>query len=55
MAFKDIFKDENEFNEKTIIGFMSFAVITLVDVQALLVQKVLIPKQVKHTEAISLK
>ena len=29
MAFKDIFKDENEFNEKTIIGFMSFAVMTL--------------------------
>jgi len=28
MAFKDIFKDENEFNEKTIIGFMSFAVMT---------------------------
>ena len=29
MAFKDIFKDENEFNEKTIIGFMSFAVMTM--------------------------
>jgi hypothetical protein len=29
MAFKDIFKDENEFNEKTIIGFMSFAVMTV--------------------------
>ena len=29
MAFKDIFKDKNEFNEKTIIGFMSFAVMTL--------------------------
>ena len=29
MAFKDIFKDENDFNEKTIIGFMSFAVMTL--------------------------
>ena len=26
MAFKDIFKDNNEFNEKTIIGFMSFAI-----------------------------
>ena len=26
MAFKDIFKDENDFNEKTIIGFMSFAI-----------------------------
>ena len=29
MAFKDIFKDDNGFNEKTIIGFMSFAVMTL--------------------------
>ena len=29
MAFKDIFKDENDFNEKTIIGFMSFAGMTL--------------------------
>jgi len=26
MAFADIFKDENDYNEKTIIGFMSFAV-----------------------------
>ena len=26
MAFKDIFKDENEFNEKTIIGFLSFTI-----------------------------
>ena len=25
----DIFKDDNEFNEKTIIGFMSFAVMVL--------------------------
>ena len=32
MAFKDIFKDENEFNEKTIIGFMSFAVMTMYSV-----------------------
>ncbi|MBC8422032.1 MAG: hypothetical protein H8E03_01275 [Pelagibacteraceae bacterium] len=29
MAFKDIFKDENDFNEKTIIGFMSFAIMTI--------------------------
>ena len=29
MAFVDIFKDKNEFNEKTIIGFMSFAVMTI--------------------------
>ncbi len=29
MAFKDIFKDDNEYNEKTIVGFMSFAVMSL--------------------------
>ena len=29
MAFKDIFKDENDYNEKSIIGFASFAVMTL--------------------------
>ena len=29
MAFSDIFKDENEYNEKSIIGFMSFGVMTL--------------------------
>ncbi len=29
MAFKDIFKDNNEYNEKTIVGFMSFAVMSL--------------------------
>ena len=29
MAFADIFKDENEYNEKTIIGFMSFAVMVI--------------------------
>ena len=29
MAFKDIFKDENDFNEKTIIGFMSFAIMVM--------------------------
>jgi hypothetical protein len=27
--FTDIFKNSNDFNEKTIIGFMSFAVMTL--------------------------
>ena len=32
MAFKDIFKDDNGFNEKTIIGFMSFAVMTMYSV-----------------------
>ena len=30
MAFGDIFKDNNEFNEKTIVGFMSFAVMVIV-------------------------
>ena len=29
MAFKDIFKDENEFNEKTIIGFLSFTIMEM--------------------------
>lgn len=29
MAFSDIFKDENTYNEKTIIGFMSFAVMVI--------------------------
>ena len=29
MAFKDIFKDENEFNEKTIIGFLSFTIMVM--------------------------
>jgi hypothetical protein len=27
--FSQIFKDNNEYNEKTIIGFMSFAIMTL--------------------------
>ncbi len=30
MAFKDIFKDTNDYNEKTVIGFLSFAVMTIV-------------------------
>jgi ABC-type uncharacterized transport system permease subunit len=30
MAFKDIFKETNEYNEKTIIGFLSFAVMVIV-------------------------
>jgi hypothetical protein len=29
MAFKDIFKDNNDYNEKNIVGFMSFAVMSL--------------------------
>ncbi len=28
-GFKQIFKDSNDYNEKTIIGFMSFAVMTI--------------------------
>ena len=30
MSFKEIFKDTNDWNEKTIIGFLSFAVMVLV-------------------------
>lgn len=29
MAFKNIFKDDNEYNEKNIIGFLSFAVMVI--------------------------
>ena len=29
MAFKDIFKDTNDINEKTVVGFASFAVMVL--------------------------
>lgn len=29
MAFVDIFKDKNDYNEKSIVGFMSFAVMAL--------------------------
>jgi hypothetical protein len=29
MAFKDIFKDNNDFNEKNIVGFASFAVMAI--------------------------
>ena len=29
MAFRDIFKDDNDFNEKSIIGFMAFAVMVI--------------------------
>ncbi len=29
MAFKDIFKDSNDINEKTVVGFASFAVMTI--------------------------
>jgi|TARA_R110000803_G_scaffold63964_8_gene124744 hypothetical protein len=30
MKFKEIFKDDNDYNEKTIIGFLSFAVMVIV-------------------------
>ena len=29
MAFRDIFKDDNDVNEKNVIGFLSFAVMVL--------------------------
>lgn len=29
MAFKDIFKNENDYNEKNVIGFMAFAVMVV--------------------------
>ena len=29
MSFKDIFKDENDVNEKNVIGFLSFAVMVI--------------------------
>ena len=29
MAFKDIFKDSNDINEKTIVGFASFSIMTI--------------------------
>ena len=35
MAFKDIFKKSSDFNEKTIIGFLSFAVMVAAIVVAL--------------------
>tara|TARA_R110001583_G_scaffold2725_6_gene19017 strand:+ start:849 stop:1121 length:273 start_codon:yes stop_codon:yes gene_type:complete len=29
MAFRDIFKDDNDINEKNVVGFASFAVMTI--------------------------
>ena len=29
MAFKDIFKDSNDINEKSVVGFASFAIMVL--------------------------
>ena len=36
MAFKDLFKDENDINEKSIVGFASFAIMVLFAVADLL-------------------
>lgn len=30
MSWKEIFKDDNDYNEKTIVGFLSFAVMVVV-------------------------
>ena len=32
MGFSEIFKDKNEYNEKSIIAFMSFAVMTITSI-----------------------
>ena len=29
MAFKDIFKDDNDINEKSVVGFASFAIMAI--------------------------
>ena len=29
MAFKDIFKDNNDINEKSVVGFSAFAIMTI--------------------------
>jgi hypothetical protein len=29
MAFRDIFKDDNDINEKSVVGFLSFAVMVI--------------------------
>ena len=29
MAFKDLFKDKNDINEKSVVGFASFAIMVL--------------------------
>ena len=31
MAFKDLFKDENDINEKSVVGFIAFAVMVIFD------------------------
>ena len=30
MAFKDLFKDENDINEKSVVGFSSFVIMVLI-------------------------
>jgi hypothetical protein len=36
MAFKDLFKDENDINEKSVVGFASFAIMVIFAVADLL-------------------
>lgn len=36
MAFKDLFKDKNDINEKSIVGFASFAIMVLFAIADLL-------------------
>jgi|TARA_S200002703_G_C3791110_1_gene244129 hypothetical protein len=36
MAFRDLFKDENDINEKSIVGFASFAIMVLFAIADLL-------------------
>ena len=36
MAFKDLFKDENDINEKSVVGFASSAIMTMFAVADLL-------------------
>ena len=36
MAFKDLFKDKNDINEKSVVGFASFAIMTLFAIADLL-------------------
>ena len=32
MSFRDIFKDENDINEKSVVGFASFVIMTLFEI-----------------------
>ena len=40
MAFRDLFKDENDINEKSIVGFASFAIMVLFAIADLLTEYV---------------